>query len=159
VTQSVGARFCLVLILLAFSALVFHGLGSEILWNDEGLSFFIAKAGVREALVRVARDVHGPLYYAMLAAPLKFGHDLFTLRVLSAVAAITSLAFVYLSARALLGQGLGLLATTLYAIQPNTVEWAQHARPYHIGTPRERSVASPWYCGRLATTKSPGSKD
>jgi len=121
-------------VLVAFAGLLLHQLGSNPIWNDEGLSYFAAKDGIRQTLVRVASDTHAPFYYVLLSVWMNAGHDLFTLRIPSVMAGIVSVIFVYLSARALTDRGTAILAMALFAIAPANVDWAQHARPYSLQT-------------------------
>lgn len=121
-------------LLVIQALLLLHDLGTSVLWNDEGLSFFIAMDGVHEALTRVARDVHGPLYYVILALMLKLGQGIFTLRILSVLSALVATVFVYLSARMIIGRTLALVAAALFIIAPENIDWAQHARPYSFQT-------------------------
>jgi len=121
-------------VLVVFASLLWHQLGSNPIWNDEGLSYFAAKDGVYHTLVRVAHDTHAPLYYLLLSIWMDTGHDLFALRVPSAIAGIVSAIFVSLSARALTDRNTAILAMALFVISPANVAWAQHARPYSLQT-------------------------
>lgn len=120
----------LALLIVGYAVMLSHNIASSMMWNDEGLSFLVAMDGFHTAIDRIARDVHGPLYYLLLSFILKISHTELVLRVLSAVSAMVTLVFVYLSGRTLLGRNLALLAALIFAISPDNLDWAQHARPY-----------------------------
>ncbi|MEJ0019448.1 MAG: glycosyltransferase family 39 protein [Acetobacteraceae bacterium] len=124
-----------VLIILAgYAALAFHTLGGPVLWNDEAFSYFIANGGAREALLRIAADTQPPFYYLVLSQWLSLGHGPAAIRSLSAAAGVVAVLFVYLSARPLLGRNGALLAMLLFGIAPDSLLWAQKARPYGLQT-------------------------
>ena len=109
------------------------------MWNDEGLSYYVAIDGFHQAIDRISRDVHAPLYYILLSFVLKIFHGEFGLRIISAVSAMITLVFVYLSARILLGGNVALLAAMLFAISPDNLDWAR----YRICIASQDSVPRP----------------
>ena len=104
------------------------------MWNDEALSYYVAKDGFHQTIDRIGRDVHAPLYYILLSFVLKIRQGQFELRVISAVSAIITPVFVYLSTRIVLGRNVALLAALLFAVSPDNLNWSQHARPYSFQT-------------------------
>ena len=117
-------------LVLGYAMLLYHNISSAMMWNDEGLSYYIAKDGFHQTIDRVGRDVHAPLYYILLSFVLQIYHGEFGLRVISVVSAMITLVFVYLCARILLGRNVALLAAMLFAVSPDNLDWSQHARPY-----------------------------
>jgi len=118
------------LVVLGYAMLLYHNISSAMMWNDEGLSYYVAKDGYHQTIDRISRDVHAPLYYILLSFVLQIHHGEFELRVISVVSAMITLVFVYLSARIVLGRNVALLAALLFAVSPDNLDWSQHARPY-----------------------------
>ena len=121
-------------ILALGAAVYFYRLASTSLWNDEGFSYLVAASGVRNMFYWIEADTHPPLYYLTLVGWLDLGHDVLTLRSLSAVASMVALAVTYVSAREVLGRSGALLAMALFALSPHVLMWAQKARPYALQT-------------------------
>ena len=123
-----------VFLLLGYAMLLCHNISTAMMWNDEGLSYYVAKDGFHQTIDRIGRDIHAPLYYILLSFVLQIYHGEFGLRIISVVSAIIALVFVYLSARILLGRNVALLAALLFAASPDNLNWSQHARPYSFQT-------------------------
>jgi 4-amino-4-deoxy-L-arabinose transferase-like glycosyltransferase len=117
---------------LLFGALCVQGLGDKALWNDEAFSFFVAWRDVAHTLAMIRQDTQPPLYYLALTFWLRLGHDPATLRSLSVLAMTLAVPLVFDAARRLLGMRVALLSALLFAVAPQSVAWAQIARPYAL---------------------------
>ncbi len=126
------ARAAVASLALLFGALCVQGLGDKALWNDEAFSFFVAWRDVAHTLAMIRQDTQPPLYYLALTFWLRLGHDPATLRSLSVLAMTLAVPLVFDAARRLLGMRVALLAVLLFAVAPQSVAWAQIARPYAL---------------------------
>ncbi|MHB8749684.1 MAG: glycosyltransferase family 39 protein [Aggregatilineales bacterium] len=118
-------------VLLLAAVLRFHLLGAQSLWNDEGNSLRLAQRPISELLTAAAQDIHPPGYYLALKIWINLtGDSEFTLRALSALAALLTVACVYALGKALFAPGAGLLAAALVAVNSFEVYYGQEARMY-----------------------------
>jgi 4-amino-4-deoxy-L-arabinose transferase-like glycosyltransferase len=117
-------------LMLLFAALCVQGLTAQPLWNDEAFSFFVARQGFAHTLAWMRQDTQPPGYYLVLTAWLGFGHGVAALRGLSVAAMVLSVPLLFDAARRLLGAPTALLAVLLFVLGPESVAWAQKARPY-----------------------------
>jgi mannosyltransferase len=115
-----------------FALLGAQGLGGRALWNDEAFSFFVAFRDAAHTLDFMRQDTQPPLYYLALTAWLRLGHDPATLRALSLLAMAPVPLLLFDAARRLLGVRVALLAVLLFVLAPDSVSWAQKARPYAV---------------------------
>jgi len=117
---------------LLFGAFCVMGLGDKALWNDEAFSFFVAWRDVAHTLAMMRQDTQPPFYYLVLTFWLRLGHAPAMLRGLSVLAMTACVPLVFDAARRLLGMRVALLAVLLFVVAPQSVEWAQAARPYAV---------------------------
>jgi mannosyltransferase len=115
-----------------FAALCLHGLTGKPLWNDEAFSFFVAYQDVAHTLHMMRQDTQPPLYYLALTIWLRLGHDAATQRELSVLGMVLAAPLVFDAGRRLLGGPAALLAMLLFVVAPESVAWAQKARPYAL---------------------------
>jgi len=120
------------LLTLFYAALCVQGIDGLSLWNDEAFSFFVAWRGLGHTLAMMRQDSQPPAYYLVLAEWLRLGHGVAVLRGLSAFASVLAVPLAFAAARRLLGVRLALLAVLLFVIGPESVAWAQKARPYAV---------------------------
>jgi 4-amino-4-deoxy-L-arabinose transferase-like glycosyltransferase len=113
-----------------FAAMCAQGLGAVALWNDEAFSFFVAQDGLAHTLRWMRQDTQPPAYYLALSLWLYLGHGVAVLRGLSALALALAVPLLFDAARRLLGPRAALLAVLLFVLGPESVAWAQKARPY-----------------------------
>lgn len=119
---AIGAGLCL------------YQLGRESLWLDEAAGLLAARAPLAQ-LFQVIREteVFPPLYFLSLHLWMSvFGDSEFSIRLMSALAAIISLAVFYQLGRRLVGWQLGAATVLLLASSPFFVDHAQEARPYSL---------------------------
>ncbi len=115
-----------------FAALCLHGLADKPLWNDEAFSFFVAWQDVAHTLRMMRQDTQPPAYYLALTGWLALGHGVAALRGLSVLAMVAAVPPVFDAGRRLLGARVALLAVLLFVLAPESVAWAQKARPYAL---------------------------
>lgn len=128
-------RIILLVILLVGFALRLHRLGADSLWYDETVSALLASKSLGAMWAHTARDIHPPLYYALLhfwislASSSDFILAFFSLWFGVALVALAA----HLGLRAY-GPRVGLLAAFLAAIQPLGVWYSQEVRMYTLGS-------------------------
>jgi 4-amino-4-deoxy-L-arabinose transferase-like glycosyltransferase len=115
-----------------FAGLCTQGLTRQPLWNDEAFSFFVAWQNVAHTLQMIRQDSQPPAYYLALTFWLQLGHGVAVLRGLSVLAMLCSVPLLFDAARRLLGAPTALLAVLLFVLGPESVFWAQKARPYPL---------------------------
>jgi mannosyltransferase len=115
-----------------FVLLCAQGLNGRALWNDEAFSFFVAWRDVAHTLDFMRQDTQPPLYYLALTFWLQLGHDPATLRALSVAAMAPVPLLLFDAARRLFGVRVALVAVLLFVLAPDSVSWAQKARPYAL---------------------------
>ncbi len=128
-------RMILLVVLLLGFALRLHRLGADSLWYDETVSALLASKSLGAMWAHTARDIHPPLYYALLhfwtalAGSSDFMLAFFSLWFGVALVALAA----HLGLRAY-GPRVGLLAAFLAAIQPLGVWYSQEVRMYTLGS-------------------------
>ena len=123
------------LIIAGGTFLRFHDLGGQSLSHDEATSFFVAQKDV-QGIVRemIAIDTHPPLHYILLRYWLRFGDSEFAIRSLSALVGTASIPLIYLVAKTLFTEPVGLYSALLLAISPLHVQYSQEARMRVLAT-------------------------
>ncbi len=118
---------------LAFTLRVYR-LGVDSLWYDETVSALLARKSLAEMWAHTARDIHPPLYYALLHGwRLLAGGSEYSLAFLSVWFGVASVAMVgYLGWR-IFGRKVGIMAAFLMAINPFSIWYAQEVRMYTLG--------------------------
>ncbi len=106
------------------------------LWWDEGYSIYFATEPIPTMLSLTARDIHPPLYYALLHIWLALTNstDPVAARLLSALFGIATLPVMTWAARTLFPaqRWLPLIATFLLAINPMHLFYSQEVRMYGL---------------------------
>lgn len=127
-------RLLLVGIVLLGAALRLLRLDWQDFWLDEAFSLHVASLPWSAALTTLPRDVHPPLFYALLHVwRLALGESAYALRLLSALISILALPAAYVLGRALrLEQSWSLLAALLLAIAYFPVRFAQETRSFSL---------------------------
>lgn len=122
----------LLILLLAF-ALRIHYLALDAIWWDEGYSVWISRLSLPRMVTETARDVHPPLYYAILHGWMRVaGHDEIAIRLLSVFFGLVALTFVYRAAQLVGGRWAASTTGLLVAVAPVTVRWSQEARMHTL---------------------------
>ncbi len=127
-------RLLFIGILLLGFALRVYRLGVDSLWYDETVSALLARKSLAEMWAHTARDIHPPLYYALLHFwRLLAGGSEYSLAFFSVWFGVAGVAMVgYLGWR-LFGARVGFLAALLMAINPFSIWYAQEVRMYSLG--------------------------
>jgi 4-amino-4-deoxy-L-arabinose transferase-like glycosyltransferase len=127
-----GRWTLLALTLLGFGLRVLR-LEFQPLWWDEGYSVWFATHPLSQMAALTARDIHPPLYYALLHGwTLLLGTAPVVLRLLSIFAGVLTIPTIHLVGRRLLGARPALLAALLAAISPLAVFYSQEVRMYGL---------------------------
>jgi hypothetical protein len=131
---TVRQRALLLGILLGGLALRLYRLGADSLWYDETVSALLASKSLPAMWAHTARDIHPPLYYALLHGwTLWAGRSEFALAFLSLGFGLANIALVaHLGLRSY-GPRAGVLAAGLAAISPLGVWYSQEVRMYTLG--------------------------
>lgn len=119
---------------LALAAFVrFYGLTASAIWGDEGSSLLLSQYGLDELWGHAARDVHPPLYFMLLHGWIEwFGDGIFSVRSLSALPGIATVALGMWLVRLLANPRAALLAGVLLALLPTAVRYSQEVRMYSL---------------------------
>ncbi len=114
----------------------FHcGLTTD-LWEDEALSYFIAKNTSYHNLFFSAGNyvdfIHPPFYYIFLKFGLRFNESDWWLRLISLAWFLPSLYLVFLIGKKIKNEKIGLAAVSLFALHPLLNGLAFQVRPYSM---------------------------
>ena len=127
-------RLALAVILLAAFALRLYQLGAGSLWYDETVSALLASKPLAAMWAHTGRDIHPPLYYALLhfwqAAAGASDTALAFFSLWFGVALVALAAYV---GRLAYDARVGLLAAFLAAVHPFAVWYSQEVRMYTLG--------------------------
>lgn len=108
-------------------------LGAELLWNDEGFSWWWSQQPLADLWGAQGRiETNPPLYYTLQHLWLVFGNSEAALRSISAILGTLTVPLAYLIGRAVVGRGAGLLAAALLATSAVHVHYSQEARGYAL---------------------------
>ena len=126
-------------IFLAFG-LRLHNLDSFSFWTDEGLTPLRASYSLAEILGNeitiqegVGKDTHPPLYYLIIHFSRQMlGETDFAYRYPSLLAGVLLIPLLFQFGRRLQGNGLGLMAAMLTAVNPLQIWYSNEARMYTI---------------------------
>lgn len=150
----------LVFVLILGLALRLWGLEERSLWFDEAFSWMLAdQFSASEMISRTARDVHPPLYYAVLRLWVAaFGTSVLAMRLLSVGFALLTVLGLYLFCRKCFaaesaeseattgqrtnGSDIGLIAAGACAVSAFHIHWSHEARMYTLAT--TLAVLSAW---------------
>ncbi|MBI1279351.1 MAG: DUF2723 domain-containing protein [Anaerolineaceae bacterium] len=128
------------LIFLLAIGLRLINLAGRALWYDEAFAVLFAEKGLSAMLygtltpvVGGAADIHPLLYYSTLNVWMHFfGESAFTVRLLSVVFGVATVALIYLLAKSLFDERTGLVAALITAIAPFHVQYSQETRMYAL---------------------------
>ncbi len=128
------------LILLLAIGLRLINLSGRALWYDEAFAVLFAEKGLSAMLYGTltpvsggAADIHPLLYYSTLNVWMHFfGESAFTVRLLSVILGVATVALVYLLAKTLFDEKTGLIAALITAIAPFHVQYSQETRMYSL---------------------------
>lgn len=127
-------RPALLLALLLAFGLRLHHLGADSLWYDESVSALLAAKPLAAMWAHTARDIHPPLYYALLHLWTSLaGRTEFALAFLSLFCGVVAVALSAHLGRRSFGPGAGSLAALLAAFSPLAVWYGQEVRMYTLG--------------------------
>ncbi|HEU4420065.1 MAG TPA: glycosyltransferase family 39 protein, partial [Planctomycetota bacterium] len=130
-TSSRAARRCGAILLLIGVLLRLHGLEVHSMWFDETASLAIAVAD--DPIAALREDRHPPLFLLLLRAwRALVGEGDTALRLLPALIGIGSLLGTSVVAHRLLPRPAALLATSLFAVAPFQIWYAQDLRMYPL---------------------------
>ncbi len=130
----VSCRIWLILIILLGNAVRLYRLNYQSLWFDESLSMALASVPLRISIEATLAEglQHLPLYYLLLRMFVWIGRSEMVLRLPSAFCGVLAIPLIYQVGRCCLGQGPGLFAALLLAVNPYHVWFSQEARMYSL---------------------------
>ncbi|HEY8478012.1 MAG TPA: glycosyltransferase family 39 protein, partial [Chloroflexota bacterium] len=128
-----GETAALALITVGGAAVRAYRLDAADLWLDEANTLLrgIQPLGLMLRELATA-DVHPPLFYLLLKAPLAFSTSELALRVLPWLFGVLQIPLAYLIARDLNGPAAGLVAALLTAVSAPLVVFSQEGRMYSL---------------------------
>ena len=110
-----------------------YRLDNKNLWYDEGFSVYMARQSLTDLPVETARDVHPPLFFAILHGWRALaGESAFALRFPSVVAGTLTLALAYRVLRRHVDARAGLVALALLAVHRPSIWYSQEVRMYAL---------------------------
>ena len=131
--SSIRSLSLLVGLLIAAFGLRVHRLGDKSVWWDEGLAAWTARDTLAATAHWTAHDVHPPLYFWLLHFwRLASGDSEFSLRLLSVLIGVMTVAAAYLLGKVVGRRGVGLLTALLMAISRFDIAWSQEMRMYAL---------------------------
>lgn len=117
------------IIILAAALRLFH-LGAESLWFDELYAIWADRLPIGGLVREHLASGHPPLFYLLLRGWLWLGTGETWVRLLSAVAGVASVWFVYLAGKELFSRRAGLWGAALAAVSPLLIWYSQAATFY-----------------------------
>lgn len=124
------ASVLLVILIVAYGVRV-HLLGAQSLWYDEGVAFGHSQRDLLDMIPLLQRNVHVPAYFWSLAVWEDLaGASEFSLRYLSVMFSLLSVAFTYALGKRLYGRAAGVAAAGFVALNTFSIYYAQEARMY-----------------------------
>ncbi len=141
-------RLIIFIVFAAFALRLFH-LGTQSLWYDEGVSWYLTRFSLPELARWTAADIQPPLYYGLLWLSARLlGQSEFALRFPSVVFGVLSVPMVWQLARKLLPhRHSAKWAATMVTFSPLMVYYAQEARMYSLLV--FQSVLASWLLWRI----------
>jgi mannosyltransferase len=108
-------------------------LGEKALWIDEIWSIGISRMPWHSFLWTVRnQDPNMSLYYALLHVWTRLGESESVVRALSALTGIATIPALFVLGTRLFGRPIGLVASTLLALNAFHIQWSQEARAYSL---------------------------
>lgn len=121
------------IILLIAIGVRFATIAKSSIWHDEGFTTMLAGRDWGEIWQGSARDVHPPLYYALLHLwTLIFGNSVVAIRSLSAIAGVAVVALGIVITNKISSRTTAVLAGLILAINPFLIRYSQEARMYGL---------------------------
>lgn len=159
-STSTGRRVGLPIVALALlagaTALRMARLSWQPLWWDEGYSIYFATEPLGRMLWLTARDIHPPLYYALLHIWATFAGDgPEATRLFSVLIGVIAVGLCWWTARTLFPQSttVAWLSALLLAVSPFHLYYSHEARMY--GLALALGLASTVFCWKLAHGSAP----
>ncbi len=129
--RKLGLTLFVTLIVLAAGAARWHALGAQSLWYDEGVAYRHSLRSLAEMIPLLQNNVHVPAYFGALALWEDLvGASEFSLRALSVLFSLLSVAFSFALGKRLYGNVAGVVAAGVVALNSFSVYYAQEARMY-----------------------------
>ena len=127
-------RYLINLIIFAAFALRLFHLGTQSLWYDEGVSWYLTRFSFPDLVSWTAADIQPPLYYGLLWLSTRFlGQSEFALRFLSVGWSVLTVPLVWQLARTLLPyRSSAKWAAAVVAFSPLMVYYSQETRMYSL---------------------------
>ncbi|MED5262316.1 MAG: glycosyltransferase family 39 protein [Myxococcota bacterium] len=125
-------RIGAIAVLLAGALLLrLQGIGDQGFWIDEHASVLMAGDGSSPSIARIRSDVHPPFYFGLLHYWMRaFGDSATAIRLLSTVASIATVGFLYRLGHLLYGARTAWMAGLVAATSLLQIYYAQEARSY-----------------------------
>jgi uncharacterized membrane protein len=127
-------HWAIIPLMLLTIPMVFYNLGYEAYWQDELVSFDVAKSITQNGLPLLPSGFvypKGELYSYLLALTMKlFGDQAGILRSISAVEYLATVAMLYYVGCYFFDRRVALLATVMLALSPQELIWARQVRMY-----------------------------
>ncbi|MBF0544046.1 MAG: glycosyltransferase family 39 protein [Candidatus Riflebacteria bacterium] len=125
--------YLLILLVLGAITRLYH-LGFESIWLDEAGTVAIARKSIDQIVDHVAFfDVHPPLYYFLTHYWIAlFGDSEFWLRMPSVIFGVLNIWIIFLIARKLFSENVGLISALLAAFSMFHIHYSQEARCYSL---------------------------
>jgi len=154
VKRELKSRLILFIIMLGFGLRLYQITLNNI-WIDEAYSYFLSLQTIPQIIQGTMTDQHPPLYYILLHYWLGLGHELFTLRLLSATIGTLSVALIYHIGKQMFNVSTGMIASFLLAISPIHIWYSQETRMYALLV--LLTMLSTYLCWRLLYNPLPSS--
>ncbi|MEO8972841.1 MAG: glycosyltransferase family 39 protein [Ktedonobacteraceae bacterium] len=127
-------HWAIIPLILLTTPMVFYNLGYEAFWQDELVSYDVAKSIIHNGLPLLPSGFvypKGELYSYILALTMKlFGDQASILRSISAVEYLATLVVLYFVGCYFFDRRIALLATVMLALSPQELIWAREVRMY-----------------------------
>jgi 4-amino-4-deoxy-L-arabinose transferase-like glycosyltransferase len=126
------ALVALVVLTLIGAGLRFYQLGAQSIWFDEAYSIYVANQPVWDIITGIEPS-HLPFYFVLLKVWMfLFGQSEVAVRLLSVVFGVALIPALFLLARRMFGQPIGLITSFFAAISPFLIYYSQETRPYEL---------------------------
>lgn len=133
--RSLVSKLPLLVILLAGAFLRFHNLGAQSLEFDELLVPLAAQHSLSYIFNLCSlQETHPPLFYLLIKTVLSISASDAALRVLSAVAGIAAIYFLYRVVLELAGRSAALFSAALFSVNVLHLVYSRRVRPYSLFT-------------------------
>jgi 4-amino-4-deoxy-L-arabinose transferase-like glycosyltransferase len=119
-------------ITLVGAALRLLQIGDQSFWYDELFTLFFSRLDAAEMVAKTAQDIAPPLYYLIVHVALQFGSDETAVRLPSFFFSVATIPLMYVFARRLFDERIGLVSAAGLALNPLHVFYGQEARMYAV---------------------------